>query len=143
MNCDRGQLLNRALSKLDKHTPATVLVQGTCTEYVQITGFEDLTVKGLPGATLAQPATIPTIPPVALLLIDTSRSVVIDGLNVNSTPSSPNGIGVGSNGIDVRLRNLTVAGGGALVVPLSPLFLSSRAGFSPRGIRISDFFTSL
>jgi hypothetical protein len=33
--------------------------------------------------------------------------------------------------------------GTASAVPLSPLFLSSRADFSPRGICFSDFFSSL
>src|SRR5215469_5258159 len=60
VKCDAGQSLNRAISKLNKQGPNTVLVEGTCTEYVRIVGFENLTVKGLPGATLVQPDTIPT-----------------------------------------------------------------------------------
>ena len=47
VNCDQGQSLNRTLSRLDKHSPATVLVKGTCTEFVQVKGFEDLALKGL------------------------------------------------------------------------------------------------
>jgi len=35
VNCDAGQSLNWALSKLDKHTPSTVFVKGTCAEYVK------------------------------------------------------------------------------------------------------------
>ena len=31
VNCDNGQSLNGALSKLNKQTPTTVLVNGTCT----------------------------------------------------------------------------------------------------------------
>ena len=57
VDCTAGQSLNGALSKLDKHTPITVSVNGSCTEYVQVIGFENLTLKGLAGATLLQPTT--------------------------------------------------------------------------------------
>jgi hypothetical protein len=39
VDCDGAQSLNRALTKLDKETPTTVLVKGTCTEYVLISGW--------------------------------------------------------------------------------------------------------
>ena len=55
VDCSKGQSLNGTLSKLDKHTPFTVSVNGTCTEYVHVVGFTNLTLKGLPGATLVQP----------------------------------------------------------------------------------------
>ena len=45
VNCDAGQSLNAAISKLNKQGPNTVTVQGTCTEDVIIAGFENLTVK--------------------------------------------------------------------------------------------------
>jgi hypothetical protein len=111
VNCDAGESLNRALSKLDKHTPATLMVQGTCTEYVQIAGFENLTVKSITGATLVQPSTIPNNLFLTLLRIDASRSVLIDGLSVLSTPSGIPPVGIGKSSIDVRLRNLTIQGG--------------------------------
>src|SRR5262244_2804650 len=57
VDCNQGQSVNLALAKLDKHTPTTVLVNGTCTESVQVIGFENLTLKGLPGAALVQPST--------------------------------------------------------------------------------------
>ena len=60
VNCNSGQSLNRTIAGLDKHTRATVLVTGTCTEYVTIQGFDGLTVKGLSGATLVQPSTNPS-----------------------------------------------------------------------------------
>jgi len=34
VDCDAGQSLNRTLAKMDKFTPATVTVKGTCTEYM-------------------------------------------------------------------------------------------------------------
>ena len=51
VDCDNGQSLNQTLAKLNKLTPTTVLVSGTCTEYVDVFGFESLILKGQPGAT--------------------------------------------------------------------------------------------
>ena len=63
VDCDAGQSLNRTLANVNKvnskDAPATVLVKGTCTEYVRISGFDGLTLKGLQGATLLQPSTDP------------------------------------------------------------------------------------
>jgi hypothetical protein len=36
-----------------------VRVKGTCTEYVRISGFDGLTLKGSQGATLVQPSVDP------------------------------------------------------------------------------------
>ncbi len=114
VNCDQGQSLNSTLSRLQKHSPATVLVKGTCTEFVQVNGFEGLTLKGLPGATLQQPSTDPTNGLlIQVLSIAASRSVTIDGFAVHSRASALDDIGIGQNSIDVRLRNLTVDGPGA------------------------------
>jgi hypothetical protein len=57
VDCNKGQSLNQALAKLDKHTSATVSVKGTCTEYVLVDGFENLKLPGLQGATLQQQIT--------------------------------------------------------------------------------------
>jgi len=114
VNCDEGQSLNNILSRLEKRFQVTVLVSGTCTEYVQINGFERLTLKGLPGATLQQPSTDPTNGLlVQVISIAASRSVTIDGFAVHSRASALDDIGIGQNSIDVRLRNLTVDGAGA------------------------------
>jgi len=114
VNCDEGQSLNSILSRLDRRFQVTVLVSGTCTEYVQINGFERLTLKGLPGATLQQPSTDPTNGLlIQVLSIAASRSVTIDGFAVHSRASALDDIGIGQNSIDVRLRNLTVDGPGA------------------------------
>jgi hypothetical protein len=114
VNCNQGQSLNTTLSRLEKHSPVTVLVNGTCTEYVQIVGFEGLTLKGLSGATLQQPNTDPTNGLlIQVLSVAASRSVTIDGFAVHSRASALDGIGIGQNSIDVRLRNLTVDGPGA------------------------------
>jgi hypothetical protein len=111
VNCDQGQSLNSTLSRLNKHYPATVLVKGTCTEFVQINGFEGLTLKGLPGATLQQPSTNPGNGLIIhVLLIEASRSIMIDGFAIHSGASALGDIGIGRNSIDVQLRNLTVDG---------------------------------
>jgi hypothetical protein len=117
VNCNQGQSLNSTLSRLEKHSPVTVLVNGTCTEYVQIIGFEGLTLKGLPGATLQQPSTDPTNGLlIQVLSIGASRSITIDGLAVHSRASAIDAIGIGQNSIDVRLRNLTVDGPSAFQI---------------------------
>jgi hypothetical protein len=111
VNCDQGQSINRTLSRLDKDSPATVLVQGTCTEFVQVNGFAGLTLKGLPGATLQQPSKDPGNGLVIhVLLIEASRSITIDGFAIHSGASALGDIGIGRNSIDVQLRNLTVDG---------------------------------
>ena len=40
VNCDNGQSLSRTLSQLNKQMPTTLIVQGTCTEYVTIDGLK-------------------------------------------------------------------------------------------------------
>jgi hypothetical protein len=111
VNCDQDQSINRTLSKLDKQTPVTVLVKGTCTEFVQVNGFEGLTLKALPGATLQQPSKDPGNGLVIhVLLIEASRSITIDGFAIHSGASALADIGIGRNSIDVQLRNLTVDG---------------------------------
>src|SRR5215469_3833332 len=90
VNCDEGQSLNTAISKLNKQRPNTVTVQGTCTEYVTIAGFENLTVRSTSGATLVQPSVSPAASSsVGLLWINSSRSVTIEGLNFDSDSSKP------------------------------------------------------
>jgi hypothetical protein len=114
VDCDQGQSLNRTLSRLDKDSPTTVLVQGTCTEFVRVNGFDGLTLKGLPGATLVQPSKDPSNGlAIQVLLIEASRSITIDGFAIHSRASALDDIGIGRNSIDVQLRNLTVDGASA------------------------------
>jgi len=102
MDCGVGQSLNRTLSHLDKKTPAVIKVKGTCTEYVQVKGFEDLTIRGVNGARLIQPANPGSVS--AVLLIGASRRVTIDALKVSAT-TAEDGIGIGQASSDIRLRN--------------------------------------
>jgi hypothetical protein len=112
VNCNVGQSLNGILSKLNKQLATTIVVQGTCTEYVSISGFEGLTLKGAPGAALRQPNTNPGNGLlIQVLSINASRSVTIDGLAIHSG-SALAGLGIGQNSMDIRLRNLTLDGTG-------------------------------
>jgi len=111
VNCDRGQSLNQTLSMLDKRTPVTVWVAGTCTEYIKITGFDGLTLKGMPGATLSQPSTDPTNGlTIQVVLVNASRSVTLDGFAIHTRSSALSGIAVGRNSTGIQVHNLTVDG---------------------------------
>ena len=115
VDCDSGQSLSRALSKLDKLTPATVTVKGTCTEYVFVDGFNDLTISGVQGTTLQQPSTNPQNNPY-VLSITASRGVTISGLAVRSLPSIFSSIGIGKGSNQVLLQNVTTDGSWGVVV---------------------------
>ena len=102
VDCNKGQSLNQTLAKLDKQTPTTVSVNGTCTEYVNVVGFENLVLKGQPGATLAQPSGGAGILFTALLLIESSRSVLVSGFSVQADTST-SAIAIGPGSSDIRL----------------------------------------
>ena len=113
VRCDRGQSLNQALSVLPKKLPVSVVVSGTCVEYVTVSGFDGLTLRGATGATLRQPP-IPQTVLTGVLSISGSQAVTVDGLTVETVGSDPDSIGVwihdGSTG--VRLKRMTVVGVG-------------------------------
>lgn len=111
VNCDTHQSLNRTLAVLPKMIPITIWVRGTCTEYVTVSGFNGLTLKGYPGAQLVQPSSDPAGGLATYVLsIEAAQSVTVDGFTVVArTTAIPVGIGHGS--MDIRLRNLTSQGG--------------------------------
>jgi hypothetical protein len=115
VDCGAGQSLNNTLAKLNKHTPATVVVIGTCTEFVLIDGFDELTLNGVQGATLQQPSTNPPTNSY-VLSIKASRSVTVSGLAVHSLPTAFSGIGIGGASNDVRLQNVATDGSWGVVV---------------------------
>lgn len=132
VNCDRGESLNQALAKLNQRTSTTVNVKGTCAEYVQVRGFEGLTLKGSPGATLVQPTTPNT--PLGVLTIDSSRSITVDGFKVQAPLTDfSTGVLVWRGSADVRLRNLTTEGGvfGILVAENSQVSIALVTGRDP------------
>ena len=111
VDCNNGQSLNSTISKLDRHKPVTVLVNGMCTEYVQVINFDSLTLKGLPGAMLMQPTTGAGSVLNSLLYIEASRSITVDGLTIQADTVTVPAIGIGHGSSDIRLRNLNVQGG--------------------------------
>jgi len=115
VNCNNGQSLNRTLSQLDRQRPATVLVEGTCTEFVKIDGFEDLTLKGQSGAAIQQPATNPQSYSY-VLSITGSRGITVSGLAVHSLSSIFSGIGIGKGSSEVLIENVNVDGSWGVVV---------------------------
>lgn len=116
VDCDAGQPLSRTLAKMDKLTPATVTIKGTCTEYVLVDGFNDLTLHGVQGATLQQPSTNPKSN-LYVLSIKGSRGITVSGLAVHSLPSSIfSVIGISGGSNDVRLQHVTTDGSWGVVV---------------------------
>ena len=115
VNCSQGQSLNGTLARLNKQTPHTVVVQGTCKEFVTIDGFEGLNLKGQSGAVIQQPATNPQNSPFVLYIIG-SRGVSISGLTVNSLPSIFSGIGILKGSSQVELKNVNVTGSWGVVI---------------------------
>jgi len=116
VNCSEGQSLNLTLATLLKFLPATVTIQGTCTEYVLIQGFDNLTLTGAPGATLQQPGTNPPSSSPYVLSIKASRNVTVSGVAVRSLPSAFSSIGIGGGSNQVRLQDVTTDGSWGIVV---------------------------
>ena len=116
VNCDAGQSLNLTLATLIKYLPATVAVKGTCTEYVLVDGFNDLTLVGAPGATLQQPSEPPPSAPPFVLSIKASRSVTVAGLAFHSLPSVLSSIGIGGGSNKVLVRDVTTDGSWGIFV---------------------------
>ena len=111
VDCSKGQSLNSTLSKLNTQAPATVSVKGTCTEYVQVIGFESLTLKGTTGATLLQPSSGAGTLFNSLLYIESSKSVTVQGFSIQADTVTVPAIGIGHSSSDIRLRNLNIQGG--------------------------------
>jgi hypothetical protein len=139
VDCSDGQSLNRALSRLPKRVAATVFVNGTCSEYVQVNGFENLTLKGLPGAKLTQPDTPPGSSSSSVLAIGASRSITASGFTIEAD-TTVNGIEVGHGSNDIRLENLNIQGGGEGIIVfeqsqvLVAHVVGKDAGWTPLGI---------
>jgi hypothetical protein len=114
VDCGAGQSLNFTLATLPKLQPATVTVKGTCTEYVLIEGFNNLTLTGAPGATIQQPSTPPPPAPAFLLSIKASRSVSVTNLAFRSLPSVLSSIGIGGGSNEVLVRDVSTDGSGGI-----------------------------
>jgi hypothetical protein len=115
VDCNHGQSLNSTLAKLDKQIPTTVFVQGTCTEFVTVDGFESLTLQGQSGTVLQQPATNPQSNSYVLSIAG-SRGITVSGITVQSLPSIFSGIGIGKGSNEVLLQNVNVDGSWGIVI---------------------------
>src|SRR5258708_3061607 len=109
VDCNSGQSLSSTLAKLNKQIQTTVFVQGTCTEFVTVDGFEGLTLQGRSGTVLQQPATNPQSNS-NVLSITGSRGVTVSGITVQSLPSVLSGIGIGKGSSEVLLQHVNVDG---------------------------------
>jgi len=110
--CDQGQSLNGTLSRLNKDLPITILVHGTCTEFVLIDGFENLTINGQSGSAIQQPVTNPH-GYFNVISITASQEVTVSGLAVHSPSVSAFGIG---SSRQILLQNLNIDGSAGVTV---------------------------
>ena len=111
VDCNSGQSLNATLAKLNKNVANTVSVSGTCSELVQVNGFSNLTLQGQSGATLLQPVTTVGTLFTALLFVEASHSVTVDGFAIQTDTVTMTAVGIGHGSSDIRLRHLNVTGG--------------------------------
>ena len=115
VDCDAGQSLNRTLAKMDKFSSATVTFKGTCTEYVVIDGFNNLTLNGAQGATIQQPSTNPKNNQY-VLSITGSRGITASGFAVHSLSNIFSSIGIGGGSNKVVLQGVSTEGSWGVVV---------------------------
>lgn len=115
VDCDRGQSLNRTLGRMSKFEPAAVRFRGTCTEYVVIDGFNNLTLTGLDNATIQQPAIDPPTSPIYVLSVKASRGVTLSGFAVHSRTSAFSVIGIGKGSTDILVNNVSTEGSWGIV----------------------------
>jgi hypothetical protein len=111
VNCNRGQSVNQVLAFLPRNLPITVAVNGVCSEYVTISGFEGLTLRSTTGGVLRQPPSVPNLT-TGVLTISGSRSVTVEGLTIETTMNegSAPGVWVHDGTTHLRLRGLNVVG---------------------------------
>lgn len=114
VDCAKGESVNAALAKLSRSGPNSVTISGTCTEDIVIDGYDDLTLVAAPGAAL-NPASATSK---SVLLVNSSRRVVVDGFAINiAAPVPPNPVpwvAEFNGSVGCVMKNLTVTGGGGI-----------------------------
>lgn len=105
LDCSKKTLAS-VIAKLDKSVPNTVNISGSCTEDVVVSGFKDLTLIGVGGASIT--ATGPNGTGTALLVNERSQ-LTVQELTVNGGVEQ----GVFCTGrSSCVFRNVTIQGGG-------------------------------
>lgn len=114
VDCSKGDSLNAELAKLSKTGPNVLTVSGTCAEDIVIEGFDDLTLAAAPGAAL-QPASATSK---SILLVNSSRRVVIDGFAITIPAPAPGApftwVAEFNGSAGCVMKNLAVTGGGGI-----------------------------
>ena len=114
VDCSKGDSINSALAKLSKTGPNVLTIAGSCAEDIVIDGFDDLKLIADPGAAL-NPASANSK---SVLLVNSSRRVVVDGFAINipaPAPGSANTWVAEFNGsFGCAMKNLSVTGGGGI-----------------------------
>jgi len=81
-----------------------------------VDGFNNLTLRGIHGASIQQPATNPPASPFYVMSVKASHSVTLLGFTVPSLPSAFSAIGVGKSSTDVLLENIKTNGSWGIVI---------------------------
>ncbi len=114
VDCSKGDSINGELAKLSKTDPNVLTVKGSCAEDIVIDGFDDLTLVADPGASL-NPASASSK---SILLVNSSRRVVVDGFAINIPAPAPNSpatwVAEFNGSFGCVMKNLSVTGGGGI-----------------------------
>jgi len=113
VDCNKGDSINDALSKLDPLEANDLNVSGTCNENVTILRFEDLRLIASPGAAIN--AAVPNGDVVRILF---SRNVFIQGFSISGPASA-------SSGIALTRSHACVLGGNTISGPFNGIQLFS------------------
>jgi hypothetical protein len=114
VDCSKGDSINAELARLSKTGPNVVTVSGSCAENILIDGFDDLTLVAAPGASL-NPASASAK---SILLVNSSRRVVLDGFAITIPAPAPNSpatwVAELNGSFGCVMKNLSVTGGGGI-----------------------------
>ena len=114
VDCSKGDSINAELAKLDRTGPNMLEVTGSCAEDIVIDGFDDLTLVAKSGAAL-NPASATSK---MILLVNSSRKVVVDGFAINIPAPAPGAaatwVAEFNGSVGCVMKNLAVTGGGGI-----------------------------
>jgi hypothetical protein len=82
--CNAGGTVARALAAADPNGPATIQIHGTCYEFVDVHGFEGLTLQGVGDAAIVAPSEPANYLDQVPLGLRNSRDILVSDLAVRS-----------------------------------------------------------